>query len=38
LQIRGRGANYLMVLDALWLWRKRQVYMDVYRFWLKVLH
>lgn len=29
-------ANYLMVLEALWLWRKRQVYMDVYRFWLKI--
>jgi cytochrome d ubiquinol oxidase subunit I len=29
-------ANYLMVLEALWLWRKRQVYMDLYKFWLKV--
>ncbi|KJH85743.1 cytochrome D ubiquinol oxidase subunit I [Pseudomonas fluorescens] len=29
-------ANYLMVLEALWLWRKRQVYRDVYRFWLKI--
>ncbi|SFB17022.1 Cytochrome bd terminal oxidase subunit I [Pseudomonas sp. NFIX10] len=29
-------ANYLMVLEALWLWRKRQVYMDAYRFWLKI--
>lgn len=29
-------ANYLMVLEGLWLWRRRQVYMDLYRFWLKV--
>jgi cytochrome d ubiquinol oxidase subunit I len=29
-------ANCLMVLEALWLWRKRQVYMDLYKFWLKV--
>ncbi|CAG8865722.1 Cytochrome bd-II ubiquinol oxidase subunit 1 [Pseudomonas fluorescens] len=29
-------AQGLMVLEALWLWRKRQVYMDVYHFWLKV--
>jgi hypothetical protein len=25
-------ANYLMVLEALWLWRKRQVYMDLYKW------
>lgn len=25
-------ANYLMVLEALWLWRKRQIYRDVYTF------
>lgn len=29
-------AQMLMVLEALWLWRGRAVYMDVYRFWLKV--
>ncbi|WP_330208699.1 MULTISPECIES: cytochrome ubiquinol oxidase subunit I [unclassified Pseudomonas] len=29
-------ANYLMVLEALWLWSKRQIYMNVYRFWLKI--
>lgn len=29
-------ANYLMVLEGLWLWRRRQVYMDLYQFWLKV--
>ncbi|ONH50733.1 cytochrome bd-I ubiquinol oxidase subunit 1 apoprotein [Pseudomonas cedrina] len=29
-------ANYLMVLEALWLWRKRQVYRDLYTFWLKI--
>ncbi|HKS12197.1 MAG TPA: cytochrome ubiquinol oxidase subunit I [Pseudomonas sp.] len=29
-------AQGLMVLEALWLWRRREVYMDVYRFWLKV--
>lgn len=29
-------ANYLMVLEALWLWRKRQIYRDVYTFWLKI--
>ncbi|WP_150801227.1 cytochrome ubiquinol oxidase subunit I [Pseudomonas fluorescens] len=29
-------ANFLMALEALWLWRGRQVYLDVYRYWLKV--
>lgn len=29
-------AQGLMVLEALWLWRRRDHYMDVYRFWLKV--
>lgn len=29
-------ANFLMVLEALWLWRGRRVYLDVYRYWLKV--
>ncbi len=29
-------ASYLMVLEALWLRTKRQVYLDVFRFWLKI--
>jgi cytochrome d ubiquinol oxidase subunit I len=29
-------ANFLMVLEALWLWRREQVYLDIYRYWLKV--
>ncbi|MGF6457888.1 cytochrome ubiquinol oxidase subunit I [Pseudomonas frederiksbergensis] len=29
-------ANFLMVLEALWLWRGRTIYLDVYRYWLKV--
>lgn len=29
-------ANFLMVLEALWLKSGRQVYLDVYRYWLKV--
>ncbi|MGL6245921.1 cytochrome ubiquinol oxidase subunit I [Pseudomonas sp.] len=29
-------ANFLMVLEAQWLWRGRQIYLDVYRYWLKV--
>lgn len=29
-------ANFLMVLEAMWLWRRQQVYLDVYRYWLKV--
>jgi cytochrome d ubiquinol oxidase subunit I len=29
-------ANFLMVLEALWLWRRRELYLDVYRYWLKV--
>ncbi|RON29882.1 cytochrome ubiquinol oxidase subunit I [Pseudomonas brassicacearum] len=29
-------ANFLMVLEALWLWRRRKIYLDVYRYWLKV--
>lgn len=29
-------ANFLMVLEALWLRTGRQVYLDVYRYWLKV--
>jgi cytochrome d ubiquinol oxidase subunit I len=29
-------SNYLMVLEALWLWKKEQVYIDVYSYWLKI--
>ncbi|SDS96325.1 cytochrome d ubiquinol oxidase subunit I [Pseudomonas sp. Z003-0.4C(8344-21)] len=29
-------ANFLMVLEALWLKTGRAVYLDVYRYWLKV--
>jgi cytochrome d ubiquinol oxidase subunit I len=29
-------ANFLMVLEALWLWRRQSIYLDVYRYWLKV--
>lgn len=29
-------ANFLMVLEALWLWRSKKIYLDVYRYWLKV--
>lgn len=29
-------ANFLLVLEALWLRSGRQVYLDVYRYWLKV--
>ncbi|MHC8410711.1 cytochrome ubiquinol oxidase subunit I [Pseudomonas sp. Hz4] len=29
-------ANFLMALEALWLWRGQQIYLDVYRYWLKV--
>ncbi|NUT78751.1 cytochrome ubiquinol oxidase subunit I [Pseudomonas sp. C1C7] len=29
-------ANFLLVLEALWLWRRRRIYLDVYRYWLKV--
>jgi cytochrome bd-type quinol oxidase subunit 2 len=29
-------ANFLMVLEALWLWRGRRIYLDVYRYWLKI--
>ncbi|MCS3838854.1 cytochrome d ubiquinol oxidase subunit I [Pseudomonas sp. JAI111] len=28
--------NFLMVLEGLWLWRGRQIYLDVYLYWLKV--
>jgi len=29
-------ANFLLVLEALWLWRKEQVYLDIYQYWLKI--
>ncbi|WP_135467653.1 cytochrome ubiquinol oxidase subunit I [Crenalkalicoccus roseus] len=29
-------ASYLAVLEGLWLWTKREVYLDVFRFWLKI--
>jgi cytochrome bd-type quinol oxidase subunit 1 len=29
-------ANFLMALEGLWLWRGRQIYLDVYLYWLKV--
>lgn len=29
-------ANFLMALEALWLWKKNSAYMDVYKFWLKI--
>jgi cytochrome d ubiquinol oxidase subunit I len=31
-----RLANYLVVLEAGWLITKRQVFLDVYRYWLKI--
>jgi len=29
-------ASYLAVLEALWLWTGRSVYLDVFRYWLKI--
>lgn len=29
-------ANFLVMLEALWLWRGQPLYLDVYRYWLKV--
>lgn len=29
-------ANFLLVLEALWLWRRKQVYLDIYQYWLKI--
>jgi cytochrome bd-type quinol oxidase subunit 1 len=29
-------ACFLMVLEALWLWCRQAIYLDVYRYWLKV--
>ncbi len=28
-------ASYLAVLEALWLWRRNQVYLDLFNFWKK---
>jgi len=29
-------ASYLAVLEGLWLWTKRPVFMDLYRYWLRI--
>jgi cytochrome bd-type quinol oxidase subunit 1 len=29
-------AQFLMVLEALWLWRRDRTYLDIYRYWLKI--
>lgn len=29
-------ANFLMVLEAFWLWRRNPVYLCIYRYWLKI--
>ncbi len=29
-------ASYLAVLEALWLWTRREVYIQVFRFWIKI--
>jgi cytochrome d ubiquinol oxidase subunit I len=29
-------ASYLAVLEGLWLWTRRQVFLDLFRFWLKI--
>jgi cytochrome d ubiquinol oxidase subunit I len=29
-------ASYLAVLEGLWLWTKRPVYLDVFRYWLRI--
>jgi cytochrome d ubiquinol oxidase subunit I len=29
-------ANFLMVLEGLWLWRGQKIYLDVYLYWLKI--
>ena len=29
-------ASYLAVLEALWLWTGRSVYLDLFRYWLKI--
>ncbi|THD37184.1 MAG: cytochrome ubiquinol oxidase subunit I [Sphingomonas sp.] len=29
-------ASYLMVLEGLWLWTKKPLYLDLFRFWVKI--
>jgi cytochrome d ubiquinol oxidase subunit I len=29
-------ASYLAVLEAMWLWTGRQVYLDLFKYWLKI--
>ena len=29
-------ASYLTVLEALWLWKKNAVYLELYHFWLQI--
>ena len=29
-------ASYLAVLEGLWLWTTRDVYLDLYKYWLKI--
>ena len=29
-------ASYLAVLEGLWLWTKRQAYLDLFRYWLRI--
>ncbi|MDQ2801628.1 MAG: cytochrome ubiquinol oxidase subunit I, partial [Pseudomonadota bacterium] len=29
-------ASYLAVLEGLWLWTKQRVYLDTFRYWLKI--
>lgn len=29
-------ASYLAVLEGLWLWRRQEVYLNTYTFWLKI--
>ncbi len=29
-------ASYLAVLEGLWLWTKEQVYLDLFRYWLRI--
>jgi cytochrome bd ubiquinol oxidase subunit I len=29
-------ASYLAVLEGLWLWTKRDVYLNVFKYWLKI--
>ncbi len=29
-------ASYLAVLEGLWLWTKKQVYLDLFRYWMRI--